>query len=208
MVGRTGSGKSTLTLALFRIIEPAHGTIFIDGIDISLLGLHELRSRISVIPQDPVIFSGSLRKNLDPFDEHNDENIWKVLEHAHLKTFVEGLSEGLEYQCGEGGGALSTGQKQLLCLARALLRKSRILILDEATGSVDMATDALIQNTIATQFNECTVLTVAHRLNTIMDYHRIIVLDKGRVVEFDSPQNLLLKDNSVFQSLAKDAGIL
>uniref|UniRef100_H3CHF1 Multidrug resistance-associated protein 1 n=1 Tax=Tetraodon nigroviridis TaxID=99883 RepID=H3CHF1_TETNG len=207
IVGRTGAGKSSLTLGLFRIIEAAEGHIFIDGVDIRELGLHDLRSRITIIPQDPVLFSGSLRMNLDPFDKYSDEEIWKSLEYSHLKTFVSGLPNKLNHECSEGGENLSVGQRQLLCLARALLRKSKVLVLDEATAAVDMETDHLIQATIRSQFEDCTVLTIAHRLNTIMDYSRVLVLDKGELVEFASPSNLLAEKGSFYQ-MAKDAGLV
>nr|CAB3219630.1 multidrug resistance-associated protein 1-like [Phallusia mammillata] len=207
IVGRTGAGKSSLTLALFRLIEPASGAILIDGVDISKIGLHDLRSKVTIIPQDPVLFSGTLRMNLDPFDFYADDEMWQSLEHAHLKEFVESLPEKLMHICSEGGENLSVGQRQLICLARALLRKSKILVLDEATAAVDMKTDDLIQDTIRDQFKECTVITIAHRLNTIMDYSRIIVLDAGEIAEFDSPGALLAKQ-SVFYGMAKDAGLV
>uniref|UniRef100_A0A8B9NHN2 Multidrug resistance-associated protein 1 n=1 Tax=Accipiter nisus TaxID=211598 RepID=A0A8B9NHN2_9AVES len=170
IVGRTGAGKSSLTLGLFRINEAAEGEIIIDGINIAKIGLHDLRFKITIIPQDPILFSGSLRMNLDPFDQHSDEDIWRSLELAHLKNFVSSLPDKLNHECAEGGENLSVGQRQLVCLARALLRKSKILVLDEATAAVDLETDKLIQSTIKSQFEECTVLTIAHRLNTIMDY--------------------------------------
>uniref|UniRef100_A0A3Q2QHM4 Multidrug resistance-associated protein 1 n=1 Tax=Fundulus heteroclitus TaxID=8078 RepID=A0A3Q2QHM4_FUNHE len=207
IVGRTGAGKSSLTLGLFRIIEAAEGHIFIDGVDIASLGLHELRSRITIIPQDPVLFSGSLRMNLDPFDSYSDEEIWRALEFSHLKNFVSGLPDKLSHECSEGGENLSVGQRQLLCLARALLRKTKVLVLDEATAAVDMETDNLIQSTIRSQFDDSTVLTIAHRLNTIMDYTRVLVLDKGEMAEFDSPSNLLAH-RGVFYKMAKDAGLV
>uniref|UniRef100_A0A672LX45 ABC-type glutathione-S-conjugate transporter n=1 Tax=Sinocyclocheilus grahami TaxID=75366 RepID=A0A672LX45_SINGR len=207
IVGRTGAGKSSLTNCLFRIIEASEGQILVDGIDISTLGLHDLRSRLTIIPQDPVLFSGTLRMNLDPFEKSSDEEIWTVLELAHLKDYVRGLPTGLQHEVSEGGENLSVGQRQLVCLARALLRKSRILILDEATAAVDLETDDLIQNTIRTEFSHCTVLTIAHRLNTILDSSRVMVLDSGKIVEFDSPSVLLNNKQGHFYAMAKDAGI-
>uniref|UniRef100_A0A4Y0ASP1 ABC-type glutathione-S-conjugate transporter n=1 Tax=Anopheles funestus TaxID=62324 RepID=A0A4Y0ASP1_ANOFN len=208
IVGRTGAGKSSLTLALFRIIESSGGSIVIDGQDISKLGLHSLRSRLTIIPQDPVLFSGTLRINLDPFNAHSDDDIWKALEHAHLKAFVKGLTAGINHEVTEGGENLSVGQRQLICLARALLRKTKVLILDEATAAVDLETDDLIQRTIRTEFKDCTVLTIAHRLNTIMDSDKVIVLDKGQIVEFAPPTELLQSKNTAFYSMAKDAGLV
>ncbi|XP_043945092.1 multidrug resistance-associated protein 1-like [Protopterus annectens] len=207
IVGRTGAGKSSLTLALFRIIEAAEGKIYIDGINIAQLGLHALRSKLTIIPQDPVLFSGSLRMNLDPFDKYSDGQIWQALKLAHLQNFVSSLPEKLHHKCSEGGENLSVGQRQLLCLARALLQKARILVLDEATAAVDLETDNLIQSTIRTQFDFCTVITIAHRINTIMDYERIIVLDNGQVVEFDTPANLQ-RSEGMFYSMVKDSGLL
>ncbi|XP_045495076.1 multidrug resistance-associated protein 1 isoform X1 [Colias croceus] len=208
IVGRTGAGKSTLTLGLFRIVEPSSGKIMIDGIDISTIGLHQLRSRITIIPQDPVLFSGTLRMNLDPFGAFSDEDIWRSLEHAHLKAFVQGLPSGLLHEVSEGGENLSVGQRQLVCLARALLRKTPLLVLDEATAAVDLETDELIQKTIRSEFASCTVLTIAHRLNTIMDSTRVMVLDKGHLVEYAPPEQLLQDKNSIFYSMAKDAGLV
>ncbi|GBO99351.1 Multidrug resistance-associated protein 1 [Eumeta japonica] len=167
-----------------------------------------LRSRLTIIPQDPVLFSGSLRINLDPFEVKSDEEIWKALELAHLKTFVKSLASSLNHEIAEGGGNLSVGQRQLVCLARALLRKTKVLVLDEATAAVDLETDDLIQKTIRSEFKDCTVLTIAHRLNTIMDCDKVIVLDKGEISEFDSPANLLNNTQSAFYSMAKDANLV
>lgn len=208
IVGRTGAGKSSLTLSLFRIIESTSGHISIDDIDIATIGLHDLRSKLTIIPQDPVLFSGTLRHNLDPFNKHSDSDIWTVLEHSHLKEFVSSLPGTLEYQVSEGGENLSVGQRQLVCLARALLRKSQVLVLDEATAAIDMETDDVIQATIRQEFADCTVLTVAHRLNTIMDADRVMVLDKGLIKECDSPTNLLQNKDSIFYSMAKNAGLV
>lgn len=208
IVGRTGAGKSSLTIALFRIIESAGGKILIDGKDIAELGLHNLRQRLTIIPQDPVLFSGSLRMNIDPFNIYSDDEVWNVLEQAHLKTFATGLASGLLHEIAEGGENISIGQRQLICLARALLRKTKILILDEATAAIDLETDVLIQNTIKTEFKDCTILTIAHRLNTIIDSDKVIVLDKGMVVEFESPSLLLQDKTSMFYGMAKDAGLV
>ncbi|CAB3400919.1 unnamed protein product [Caenorhabditis bovis] len=205
IVGRTGAGKSSLTLALFRIIEADGGCIEIDGTNIANLQLEQLRSRLTIVPQDPVLFSGSLRMNLDPFFSFNDDQIWEALRNAHLESFVRQLNDGLMHAISEGGENLSVGQRQLICLARALLRKTKVLILDEAAAAVDVETDSLIQKTIREQFKDCTVLTIAHRLNTVMDSDRLLVLDKGTVAEFDTPKNLLANPNGIFYSMAKDA---
>ncbi|XP_005872114.1 PREDICTED: multidrug resistance-associated protein 1 [Myotis brandtii] len=207
IVGRTGAGKSSLTLGLFRIKESSEGEIIIDNVNIAKIGLHDLRFKITIIPQDPILFSGSLRMNLDPFSQYSDEEVWTSLELAHLKNFVSALPDKLNHECTEGGENLSVGQRQLVCLARALLRKTKILVLDEATAAVDLETDDLIQSTIRTQFDDCTVLTIAHRLNTIMDYTRVIVLDKGEIQECGAPSDLL-QQRGLFYSMAKDAGLV
>ncbi|XP_025017040.1 canalicular multispecific organic anion transporter 1 isoform X2 [Tetranychus urticae] len=208
IVGRTGAGKSSLTLALFRLVEPAQGTIAIDGEDICKFGLHDLRQRLTIIPQDPVLFSATFRKNFDPFHKYSDSEIWKALELANLKEYVASLESGLDYSIAEGGENLSVGQRQLVCLTRALLRKTQVLVLDEATAAVDVETDELIQETIRREFADCTIVTIAHRLNTIMDYDKIIVMDKGKIVEYDSPINLLANKNSIFYSMAKEAKLV
>ncbi|KAJ1525343.1 hypothetical protein ONE63_010161 [Megalurothrips usitatus] len=208
IVGRTGAGKSSLTLGLFRIVEAAGGQILIDGVDIGRVDLHTLRSRVTIIPQDPVLFTGSLRMNLDPYSRYSDEEVWRALERSHLKALVSGFAAGLNHEVSEGGENLSVGQRQLVCLARALLRKTKVLVFDEATAAVDLETDDLIQKTIREDFKECTILTIAHRLNTIMDSNKVLVLDKGMVAEFDTPPTLLQNKDSMFYSLAKDAGLV
>ncbi|XP_055348777.1 multidrug resistance-associated protein 1-like [Paramacrobiotus metropolitanus] len=205
IVGRTGSGKSTMTLALLRMIEPAGGSVYIDGTDISTIGLQDLRSRITIVPQDSVLFSGSLRMNLDPFNQSTDEQIWKALELSRLKSFFQAAQHGLNFKVTESGGNLSVGQRQLLCLARALLRRSKILILDEATAAIDFETDSFIQEIIRTEFADCTIITIAHRLNTIMDANRVMVMEAGRIKEFEAPKKLLENPSSLFYSLAEDA---
>lgn len=206
IVGRTGIGKSTITLSLFRIIEASSGTINIDGLDTSQIGLHDLRSRLTIIPQDPVLFSGSLRMNMDPVGNHTDDQLWTSLELSHLKEFVASLEGGLEYEVSEGGENLNMGQRRQICLARAVLRKTKILILDETAAAVDLETDALIQRTIRSHFADCTVITVAHRISTIIDCDRVIVMDGGSVREHDTPNNLLRNQDSLFSQLA--AGIV
>ncbi|KAG8218162.1 P-loop containing nucleoside triphosphate hydrolase protein [Butyriboletus roseoflavus] len=209
IVGRTGAGKSSLLLALFRILEAASGQIYIDGVDISTIGLHDLRSVISIVPQNPDMFQGTLRENIDPVGEHQDADIWAALEHAHLKSYVESLPEGLDAPVQEGGSSLSAGQRQLLCFARALLRKSKVLVLDEATSAVDLDTDRAIQEIIrGPLFDDVTILTIAHRLNTIMDSTRVLVLDQGRVAEFDAPEALLRDKLSRFYSMALEAELV
>ncbi|KAI1287041.1 Multidrug resistance-associated protein 1 [Halotydeus destructor] len=208
IVGRTGAGKSSISLALFRIIEAVEGKIVIDSINCRALKLADLRSRMCIIPQDPVLFIGSLRYNLDPFNRNTEQEIWRALEIANLKDFVGQLNGGLYHEISEGGENISVGQRQLVCLARAVLRKSKILVLDEATAAIDNETDDQIQKTIRTEFADCTILTIAHRLNTILDYDKILVMDKGSVAEYDEPSVLLKRSDSLFHKLAKDAGLL
>ena len=155
-----------------------------------------------------VLFSGSLRMNLDPFNAYTDEKVWEALKLAHLETFVSSLTEGLQYTISEGGENLSVGQRQLVCLARALLRKTKILVLDEATAAVDLETDELIQATIRKEFSDCTILTIAHRLSTIMDYDMILVLQNGKQVEFDSPDKLKGDTSGIFYGMCKDANLV
>jgi ABC-type multidrug transport system fused ATPase/permease subunit len=209
IVGRTGAGKSSLLLALFRIIEASSGKILIDGVDISSIGLHDLRSVISIVPQSPDMFEGTLRENIDPVGEHQDADIWAALEHAHLKAYVDSLPEGLDAPVQEGGLSLSAGQRQLLCFARALLRKSKVLVLDEATSAVDLDTDRAIQEIIRGPiFHDVTILTIAHRLNTIIESDRVLVLDQGCVAEYDAPEVLLADKTSRFYSMAFEAGLV
>ncbi|KAJ0033820.1 hypothetical protein NQD34_000927 [Periophthalmus magnuspinnatus] len=207
IVGRTGAGKSSLALGLFRILEAANGRICIDGTDISLIGLHDLRSRLTIIPQDPVLFSGTVRMNLDPYETCSDSALWDVLQLSHLTSppCVQGPPK--KRDLGNQREDLSVGQRQLLCLARALLRKSRVLVLDEATAAVDLETDRLIQSTIRTHFRECTVLTIAHRLNTILDYSRVVVMDQGSVVEM-APPAVLLQQRGHFYRMCVEAGLV
>eukprot|EP00953_Heterococcus_sp_UTEX-ZZ885_P040389 20644-Heterococcus_DN1.PRE.1 len=186
IVGRTGSGKSSLMTALFRLVEPCSGTIYIDGIDVCKLGLRDLRSKISIIPQESVLFSGTLRYNLDPCGLYDDTQLWSVITAAHLNNFVSRSPGKLSYQVAESGDNMSAGQKQLLCLARAILQHNKILVTDEASSSIDTNTDNLIQQTVRREFADCTVLSIAHRLATIADSDRILVVQDGRVSEFDT----------------------
>lgn len=231
VVGRTGAGKSSLTLALFRFLEARSGTVRIDGLDISKIKLHDLRSRLAIIPQDPVLFSGTIRSNLDPFDRHTDAELRDCLERVHLTRGTGGTatpvapppSEGAAASAGhtnsnvfndlkspvsEGGLNLSQGQRQLLCLARAIVARPRVMVLDEATSAVDMSTDALIQRSIREEFTDATLVVIAHRLSTIADFDRILVLSDGRVAEFGSPRELWEKDDGkgVFRGMCEESG--
>jgi ATP-binding cassette subfamily C (CFTR/MRP) protein 1 len=189
--GRTGSGKSTLMLLLFRILELDAGSIVIDGVNIANLGLSQLRCAIAMLPQDPTLFSGTIRQNLDPFEQHGDAELTAALEKAQLQQTFGRQGQTLDSQVGEGGGSLSVGQRQLLCFARALLRGSKLLVMDECTANVDVETDAVLQKMVREVFKDCTIFTIAHRLATVIDYDRIAVLDSGRLVEFGVPAELL-----------------
>ncbi|NWH79683.1 MRP4 protein, partial [Piaya cayana] len=205
IVGRTGAGKSSLIAALFRLAEP-DGRIWIDKYLTSELGLHDLRKKISIIPQEPVLFTGTMRKNLDPFNEYTDEELWNALEEVQLKEVVEDLPNKMETQLAESGSNFSVGQRQLVCLARAVLKKNRILIIDEATANVDPRTDEFIQKTIREKFAHCTVLTIAHRLNTIIDSDRIMVLDAGRLKQYGEPYILLQEQDGLFYKMVQQVG--
>lgn len=206
IVGRTGSGKSTVVQTLFRLLEAEEGTLKIDGLDVSRLGLHALRTKISVIPQVPTLFSGcSVRENLDLFGIYSDEAIQKALDDAHLGSVVAQLPNGWDSMVSEGGSNFSVGQRQLLCLARAILSNNRILVLDEATASVDRRTDEMLQEALQTSFREGTIIAVAHRLETIIDYDLVLVLGHGRVLEWGSPAKLLA-DGGAFASMVSDTG--
>lgn len=227
VVGRTGAGKSSLTLALFRFLEARSGTIHIDGLDISKIKLHDLRSRLAIIPQDPVLFSGTVRSNLDPFDKHTDAELRDSLERVHLIRGTDGtvtplpassansdaavagnanVFNDLTSPISEGGLNLSQGQRQLLCLARAIVARPRLMFLDEATSAVDMATDALIQRSIREEFTDTTLLVIAHRLSTIADFDRILVLSDGKVAEYGSPRELWELHGGMFRGMCEESG--
>ncbi|ODM90032.1 Multidrug resistance-associated protein 4 [Orchesella cincta] len=201
IVGRTGAGKSSIISALFRLTEP-RGEILMDGVKISEIGLHDLRKGISIIPQDPVLFSGTMRYNLDPFDEYPDDELWKTIRKVELKNAVPAL----DYKVADAGSNFSVGERQLVCLARAVLRKNRIIVMDEATANVDPETDMLIQKTIRSKFADCSIITVAHRLNSIIDCDRVLVLDKGCLKEYDHPHILLQMPNGIFTGMVNTTG--
>ncbi|VAI82659.1 unnamed protein product [Triticum turgidum subsp. durum] len=204
IVGRTGSGKTTLIGALFRLVEPAEGKIIIDSVDISTIGLHDLRSRLGIIPQDPTLFQGTVRYNLDPLGQFSDQQIWEVLDKCQLLEAVQEKEQGLDSHVVEDGSNWSMGQRQLFCLGRALLRRCRILVLDEATASIDNATDAVLQKTIRTEFKYCTVITVAHRIPTVMDCDMVLAMSDGKVVEYDKPTKLMETEGSLFRKLVNE----
>ncbi|KAG0214931.1 Multidrug resistance-associated protein 1 [Mortierella sp. GBA30] len=206
IVGRTGSGKSTLLVGLLRIVEAAEGTIRIDGVDISTLGLNDLRTKVGIIPQEPVLFVGTIRSNLDPFGQHEDNDIWRALDAVHLGAKVKEMPLKLDSPVIEHGKNFSLGQRQLICIARSLVIGSKIIVLDEATASIDMVTDKLLQETIKENFADCTVLTIAHRLNTIIESDKVLVMDSGEVAEFGEPHKLLQDPNGIFAELVSHAG--
>ncbi|XP_067121587.1 ATP-binding cassette sub-family C member 4-like [Centruroides vittatus] len=206
IVGRTGAGKSSIIASLFRMTEPT-GTTTIDGVDIKDIGLRDLRSKISIIPQDPMLFTGPLRRNIDPFNEYSEENLWQAIEDVQLKEVISKLPGGLDTHLSEGGRNFSVGERQLICLARTILRQNKIFVMDEATSNIDKRTDSCIQKIIREKFKSCTVLTIAHRLHTVIDSDRVLVLDTGKLQEFDTPYALLTNVNGTFYNLVKNTGV-
>ncbi|XP_054783331.1 putative ABC transporter C family member 15 isoform X1 [Prosopis cineraria] len=204
VVGRTGSGKSTLIQAIFRIVEPWEGSIIIDDLDICKIGLHDLRLRLSIIPQDPTMFEGTVRGNLDPLEQYSDKEVWEALDKCQLGQLVRSKQEKLQASVVENGENWSAGQRQLFCLGRALLKKSSVLVLDEATASVDSATDGVIQKIISQEFKDRTVVTIAHRIHTVIDSDLVLVLSDGKIAEFDAPSKLLEREDSFFSKLIRE----
>ena len=199
IVGRTGAGKSSLLVSLFRLVEVDSGTIMIDGVDIRGLGLNTLRSRLAIVPQDPVLFTGTVRYNMDPFDQYTDAQIWSALATVSMR----GKISSLDSKVTENGSNMSLGERQLMCMGRAILRNAKILVLDEATAAIDMATDEVIQQALRDKCHGRTILTIAHRLNTILDYDKVCVLGEGTVLEYDSPQSLVANVSSHFASMVR-----
>ena len=200
VVGRTGAGKSTLCLALCRIVEAHSGSIVIDGVDISQIGLEQLRDKITIIPQDPTLFNGTLRFNLDPQGIYSDQDLLELTSQAALDKLIARDDKGLDQLIEEHGQNLSSGEKQLLCICRAILKQNKVVLMDEATANIDIKTEQVIQRLIKEKFKDSTVITIAHRLNTIINSDKVLVLSKGEISEFDSPQNLLKDKSSEFYS--------
>ena len=206
VVGRTGSGKSTIVQALFRLLEAEEGVIQIDNVNVAEIGLHRLRTSISVIPQVPTLFSGcTVRENLDLFGMHSDEAIYKALTDSHMSDVIAELPKGIHSLVSEGGSNFSVGQRQLLCLARAILSKNKLLVLDEATASVDRRTDQMLHESLHDSFGDATILAVAHRLDTVIEHDYILVLGQGKVLEFGKPAELL-KAGGAFSKMVDDTG--
>ena len=208
VVGRTGAGKSSLALALFRFLDARAGSILIDGVNIAHVSLPILRSRLTIIPQDPTLFSGTVRSNLDIDGTYDDTELWDALQRVHLSSFSGAQGLTLDTAIAESGLNLSQGQRQLLCLARAIVRRPKILVLDEATSAVDIATDQLIQRSIRSEFATTTLLVIAHRLSTVADFDKVLVMESGRAVEFGRPKDLLLKKEgrAVFKEMVDRSG--
>jgi ABC-type multidrug transport system fused ATPase/permease subunit len=206
IVGRTGCGKSTLFKALFRMVEPSAGKISIDGVDILQLGLRDLRSRLTMLPQEPTLFAGSVRYNVDPTMTHKDEEIWAVLERVQMVEAVRAFPEGLEHTVSTAGSNLSVGQCQLLCFARAWLQKPRLFLMDEATASIDHATEALIQQSLR-ELEDVTIIVIAHRLTTVLECDLVLVMDEGAVIEYGTPSELSAKSGGAFSELLKRADL-
>nr|GEY07248.1 ABC transporter C family member 3-like [Tanacetum cinerariifolium] len=204
IVGRTGCGKSTLIQTLFRLVEPSAGQILLDEIDISTIGLHDLRSRLSIIPQDPTMFEGTIRSNLDPLEEYTDDKIWEALNKCQLGDEVRSKERKLDSPVMENGENWSVGQRQLICLGRVLLKKTKVLVLDEATASVDTATDGMIQQTLQKHFTDSTVIMIAHRITSVLDSDMVLVLEQGLIDEYDSPTKLLEDKTSSFAKLVAE----
>lgn len=230
IVGRTGSGKSTLAISLFRFMDPASGSIEIDGIDITKIGVQDLRTKLTIIPQDPTLFKGTLRSNLDPFGDREDRELWEAVRRSHLvpststgpvvaavdegegeeeedsaSTIVDPSKITLDTPVKQNGSNFSQGQRQLIALARALVRQSKIIVMDEATASVDYETDVKIQQTIRDEMSSSTILTIAHRIRTIADFDRVIVMSAGEVVEFDRPLELMQKEGGLFRAMCEQS---
>ncbi|EQC24811.1 ATP-binding cassette, subfamily C (CFTR/MRP), member 5, partial [Saprolegnia diclina VS20] len=208
IVGRTGAGKSSLTMALFRINEIASGHMYMDGVDTKSVGLKTLRESMAIIPQNPILFKGTLRNYLDPFDDYSDDQLWDALTKVRMQTRVSTEELKLESPIEENGENYSVGERQMLCMARALLRQSKIVVMDEATAAIDHETDQNLQQVIRTAFANSTVLTVAHRLDTVLDCDRIMVFDQGRCVQCDTPQSLIDAGEGIFFELCDEGGYL